>query len=1338
MKKIWEQNKILLTFFSFVLCIVACYMLTTGIMGSASANNTVGNTDYSLATVAQAATIYVNTLSADAGVDEIPASLVAGNAGGFIGHQDDDNTDNNYSLCEHIAANTISWSYDALGASGTGGRVRRSASSTADVVPSGKFYGYYGYALSEAGLDEVGTQADATSMRMIIGIAFIALYVLSVGMSSFFNLALSILQAANPFKLFAAATKYVRVDGAITPNSGSGVGSTIAGALGEFASNVVSLYDLLYDISLVFLIPVFIALAFFTWLVINKGTNFLKIFKPLAIRIIFIAIGVPLMFGVYDAILTAIRGAVTADAAPATTVVGSLFCDFESWVESDDNIKLPTSGVLQLETDSMSLSASSSISIRSMCYAINKANHPTAFTGTVSSSGYNSVTKYMSYDNDVMSGMTKPTYTLGSDAGTAHGSVSDVATIGTVIDMLQRYANGTRISSGMYASYVGKNITSKFGNKSQRAFFNISSQYMNYDSNQTGPAEYKQDDAAELEYSLTADEVAAIADARWSGGGDSVWSGSGIEIANVFANGNLQPAHTGTDYVNFGGGGAGYGGQALSTMAMYNYLNSKFTSSGIEVTSPNSTNNSMVAYQHYAVTSVGNGFLKVVFLADGLVLLACTSIIGYGYGFAMMIGNFKALAKIVPAVLSGMLGSMRGIASAFVLMFALICEVVGTILLFDVSMTIVYALYAIIEAPAAALLSVFSGLDSAGGNLITSLLGVISTVMISTICFKLLQWRQAIVGAITASCTQFVNKMLGTNVNAPDLDSAATNMGGKMLTAGLAAASVGSALSQGNLLTEGQKSTLTDTKDSLLNGLTNKDGKGLSASDIANNLGVKDGNGTGVSNSKSSMDELSNKINEMDSNKLSRSGNGVEEADMRAANDEELAQKTLAAGQDDFEREMGISNTSADEAAVDMNEEDTKNPLVGDEATEETAQGYLADTAENRKKAGIGEFDDTLSKIPEGTTKTTSAGVTTTQTKKTNDDGSVSVTTTKKNASGKTLSSSKLLANADGTSELTNDTFDGNDKTHEVINTDANGESHITREIHAGGKKTLVEQDVTFDDAGHVSTVSTTKDGKGNVLETAVETMDVNTGSKTIEKTVHETDGTLTTVNERHTLDGAGHDNVVFSEVHEDGSRIEGNRSVSLSSNKTVSENTTSYSSQNAVVNRTSTHVVTQGVVETTTTEVVSGGQTVKTVDSFNTKTQQGTETITNSNGSMTRQPYQMVGGTRQNITVKSREATFQQNTKNVTQQVTQDTVVQNNVNTTTAYSSNYSATTNTNNSFTNTGSTMTKQVSRQSSVSSTPGGSGYNYTTSGSGAARTVSRPGNENKSESQKLGLK
>ena len=214
MKKIWEQNKILLTFFSFVLCIVACYMLTTGIMGSASANNTVGNTDYSLATVAQAATIYVNTLSADAGVDEIPASLVAGTAGGFIGHQDDDNTDNNYSLCEHIAANTISWSYDALGASGTGGRVRRSASSTADVVPSGKFYGYYGYALSEAGLDEVGTQADATSMRMIIGIAFIALYVLSVGMSSFFNLALSILQAANPFKLFAAATKYVRVDGA--------------------------------------------------------------------------------------------------------------------------------------------------------------------------------------------------------------------------------------------------------------------------------------------------------------------------------------------------------------------------------------------------------------------------------------------------------------------------------------------------------------------------------------------------------------------------------------------------------------------------------------------------------------------------------------------------------------------------------------------------------------------------------------------------------------------------------------------------------------------------------------------------------------------------------------------------------------------------------------------------------------------------------------------------------------------------------------------------------------------------------------------------------------------
>ena len=150
-----KENKFLIQLFVFVLCIVACFTITNSVY-KVSANSTKGNLDYSLAGVSQAATIYINTITSPGyhGANDVPSGICAGNAGGFIGHEDDDATDRSYYLCSRGSANTCLWSYAKLG--------RISQTQNGEVGSGGYIdaagpmgYGLYGYALSELGLDEV-------------------------------------------------------------------------------------------------------------------------------------------------------------------------------------------------------------------------------------------------------------------------------------------------------------------------------------------------------------------------------------------------------------------------------------------------------------------------------------------------------------------------------------------------------------------------------------------------------------------------------------------------------------------------------------------------------------------------------------------------------------------------------------------------------------------------------------------------------------------------------------------------------------------------------------------------------------------------------------------------------------------------------------------------------------------------------------------------------------------------------------------------------------------------------------------------------------------------------
>ena len=1215
MRKIVSDNKILFSFFAFVLCAVTCFVLTNTTVQTAHAGSgTADNTDFSLAKISESAAIYVNQMTAPSmhGVNEIDPSLLAGNAGGFVGFIDDDSTDKAYTLCSRVATNTVSWSIDALQ-----NRVYTGQGATQGTAPVTDAAGYarYGYVLSQMGLDTVGNDAEDASLRRIVGIAFMALYIMAIGMSSFFNLAITILQAANPFRMFSTARRHMAGQGGewISPytEGGSGVGGIISSALYDFSAQVGQLYDKLFDISLFILIPFFLAVAIFMWLIVQKGRDFGKAFKPLFVRVIFICIGVPLMFGLYDAMLTAVKGTVSAAESPATKVVGSLFCDFEAWAGSDNNLALPPGVAVSYTNDDGRITSDTLARTRTICYKVNQmiysgsGHQSNPFSADLGVSGSSGLQEYVDYDTTLMATTSKPEYQIGVE--NPYSPPSNLNDIGVVLGILQRYASGTKVSSAIYDSTVAKELLAT-DTREALILFNTSSTWKDFDSDQIAPFEYTGNDgqqtrnsknAAIAPINMTEAEAEAYALGRWNG--------SSYGSLNIFSNGHLDGGRNashrhGNNRYTF----TGMQSQALSTLAMYNYLNSKFEKDGVIVTSPNSTSNELIRNQHYAVSMAGSGFMRIIYALDCLVLLGCTSLIGYGYGFAMMIGNFKALFQMIPKVMAGMLGSVRAIAGALVLTFALICEVVGTVLFFDIAMTVVYAMYNLVEAPLGSLLGAFSGLDATGGGIVTALLAIISIVLIVTLTQKLLQWRSAIVSGMTAACTQMVNKLLQTTVSPVDLESGNAGALGKLATAGVIAANLGAASGAGSLAGEG--GTFSDAQSALSESLNRVNNDPNSLTDVSKaiegELGVKQGSGV---TSGSVVSSSSNSISEDAARELQ---NEQSNADRATGDSTDTFAKSYFAANGDTLENLGTE------------EEEEGNPLADDVATDKTALHWLADTEENRKRAGLGE-----SNLPDGTySKDNGDGTHSTIKKTTLADGSVEIEEDVFNSTTNAHSTSRTLTDANGDiiGQFDKSYDNGVTTTNSMSINAKTGAKTVKQEVHSSAGRTVVEQTITSDGAGNVTTETMRSDSATGVSEFSTEVVNTNSGNSTINRTVTDKANGTTVINETRQTQRNG--NVVInSEV----SNADGTKNVVTAtengSGQIISSDETVYSSSNKVIEHIVTNVQTNNNMIVTNTQTVAGGVKTMVVDTYDTNKDVG-KMVTSQNGVMSSSYYKGQG----------------------------------------------------------------------------------------------------------------
>lgn len=942
-----QKNKGLLAILAFCMLLAACIHITSQFSVDAASSSA----NYSFPTMTEAATQYLNQMSKPQRnlSDEIKTSFTFGKAGGLLGYEDSEVNDkeSSFIVTSTSSNNAVEYDYGALAGiritnvswSPPNGMPAQYASEYASYMAEKtgatfSQYAYFGTALNQLGFDEVSVNGSNDSSRMIMGIIMMGAYIMSMGLTMFFDMIFTLLDLANPFRLFANATALAS-SMASSQLTASATEVTFKEVMLNSVVNVAdafsSVYDVLHSLSLGVILPLTCAVCIFTWLILRKGTGFWQTWKGFFVKVAFACIGVPFMFACYSTSLDMCRDLV-CNKIDGSKIVTSTFCDFETWVLVN-SLRLPENYTIEFDTSSYSLRDETVLSTRNMCAAINAESGaaPNAkltnfiFNGETYTTSSNS---FQAYDRYFLNyAIKKPSsggYTIKTEE------------FADTIAILQKYARGDKISATAYEAAVKAGLDD---NEAYVAMCQLSSHwtYFVYDN----ASEVTLQDVAG-DVTLTEAYVSNSTLYRWTSPEwvYNTWPSGSIKVNNIWADdgGNMASKFT----VTYGAAPNAVthycvkfqrkddDRKGLSTMSMYNYLSTDFQANKMIVYSSLNAANDQVKVEHYAVNLVGTGLLRVIYFLDALVLLSCMSVIGYGYGLAIIFGNFKAMFKLLPAMFTGMLGNMRGIATALAITAALICEVLVTMLLYAVACDLIILIYELIEIPLGVLLTSDSGIKTILGNtisgvVITPLLGIISIALIVTITKKLLEWRHAVVQSTVDVCTSMINKFLGTQISSPDLDAKAGTIGGKLANA--ASIATGLAMGMGGLTDNEGYQNIKDEANKAKDGLTDKLLGKNGDTDVENMFGVKEGNGTG-------MDENGNVVGKNSS--LVESGKTESE---KAGEDGvfDARGKNLDAAAEEYVKQ------NEESGQLGNNEESSVNPLVA--ASAGAATGVAASSA---------------------------------------------------------------------------------------------------------------------------------------------------------------------------------------------------------------------------------------------------------------------------------------------------------------------------------------------------------------------------------------------------------
>ncbi|MEU4090601.1 hypothetical protein [Streptomyces aureus] len=235
----------------------------------------------------------------------------------------------------------------------------------------------------------------------------------------------------------------------------------------------------------------------------------------------------------------------------------------------------------------------------------------------------------------------------------------------------------------------------------------------------------------------------------------------------------------------------------LSPLAAYNYLNTGFSPSSLNMYSSNNATSWFTRENHMAVSQVGTGPAKFMYWSNAATVLVSIVLLGFWYAVGMLVGSVRRIFGLVAAVPFATLGAMAAIAKVIVYSMALILEVLVTLCIYQFVSEFLISVPDLMAGPVSSFMSPGGLWGSAVlGGIFVVILTLISSLLIMGMTFALLRVRKTALQAMDEVVTKLVDKFLETST-APKPDR-----GGPM-PALAAGAGAGAGMALGNKLANG-------------------------------------------------------------------------------------------------------------------------------------------------------------------------------------------------------------------------------------------------------------------------------------------------------------------------------------------------------------------------------------------------------------------------------------------------------------------------------------------------------------------------------------------------------
>ena len=652
------------------------------------------------------------------------------NAGAFVGYVDKDF--NIFDIGSFLAQTTV----------GTQSR----SYTVPDNDKAVAAYLQYGHALQALGLDTVtSNQMDFMGIgRMFIGAISLLFYIFGLLPQLLFNITIGIMQAMNPFNWILIET----AGGAETIPALSGVKGFVTDLYNTFAGMG------LYVVTLIFAVGIGMSILF--W---RKSNNVGSHFKKFLIRVIFIAAGIPLLAMTYTAALNNAADAFSSSAPMANKAIASTFVDFAAWAEKS-NLTLPRGTTIKVNGNS-SGSGSGTVDMGG-------TTAPQMFALKINQSS-NSIVDGVDID------ASKDASTNIIDSRSA--DKNQIGRMMEVLDLLLRYMNTTRYTSGAYESYV------KTLNKDFIVGTEITSNKDKYTSveNILDSKNSKIDDK-DISYMNNGSPGSYNVSVQ----GDSfIYNGNGVLY--IFAPGTTFRRYE-DKYAKYVSNGASTGTGGLSTLSMYNYLNTKFADDTVTNYSSNKLASDYVLDTHHSVSLVGGGFMGIIYWLNMLSILGFIGIVGSIYAFGLIGGSVKRGIKMVTSLPFASLGSIKAIAKIVAITASMIIQIYGTLVVYELVVQLFIASQQIFLTPllegfnngnvsAAVIPGIGADYNIAIGAL-TGVAGIavmlVMTVFNFVVTIKAVKFRKTLVKSMDEAMAGWIDRFFNT-------DSARSNLNGRSL-----------------------------------------------------------------------------------------------------------------------------------------------------------------------------------------------------------------------------------------------------------------------------------------------------------------------------------------------------------------------------------------------------------------------------------------------------------------------------------------------------------------------------------------------------------------------------